>query len=53
MVNKQVMNDILEIKLARIVMEFRDLGCTVTKEKQQNGAWTVSVSISEVIPDSR
>jgi hypothetical protein len=47
MVNKNTMTDVLEIKLARIVMEFKELGCLVTKDKQLDGSWTVSLSVSE------
>lgn len=47
MVDKNLMTDMLEIKLARLVLEFKELGCTMLKEKQDNGRWTVSVSTSE------
>jgi len=48
MVNRKVMADLLDIKLDKIVLELKELGCNVTREKLENGRWIVSTNFSEV-----
>jgi len=43
----KIFTNISDSKLAGLVMEFREYGCTVTREKQAVGDWTVRVSFSE------
>lgn len=47
MINKKVMTAILDVKLTNLVMEFKEFGCTVLKEKQEDGRWSICVSFSE------
>ena len=46
---KRILKDIPEADVDQVVKDFESEGCTVSKEKQPNGKWTVTADC----PDKR
>jgi hypothetical protein len=44
---ERVLTDIPTSEVDEVVSDFESEGCTVTKEKQNNGLWTVRASCPE------
>ena len=38
----RVLTDVTDDRVDQVVNDFKSVGCTVTKERQDNGKWTVT-----------